>query len=98
MQYRTHPEDMSLLARFVTDVLVRMAARRCDRVIAVSEFSKKEILKYTSAIPEKIDVVYEAADRVFAEEISQEEKQSVLDSSINPDGTVYIIGFQYVSP
>ena len=31
MQYKTYPEDLSFRARIVTDVLVKIAARRCRR-------------------------------------------------------------------
>lgn len=65
MQYRSHPEDMTFLARVVTDILVRLAARRCNAILTISEFSKSEILQYTSAKPEQVPVTYLAADPAF---------------------------------
>lgn len=66
MQYKTFPEDFSLVARLVTDTLIQQGTKRAAAVIAVSEFSRSEILKYTKASPEKVHVTLEAASPDFA--------------------------------
>lgn len=68
MQYRSHPEDLGFLARMVTHVLVCGAARRCKSVLAISEFTKREIIKHTAAKAEKIHVTLEGVDSVFMNE------------------------------
>jgi glycosyltransferase involved in cell wall biosynthesis len=78
MQYKRHPQDLSYLARLATDILVRMAAARCSRIIAVSDFSRQEIVLFTHANPEKVIVVYEAADPAFAQPISEDIKRQRL--------------------
>lgn len=70
MQYKTHPEDLSWLARMVTDYLVRRAVRVCTRIIAVSAFSKSEILKYTAALPDQVDVTLEACGADWIEPVA----------------------------
>ncbi len=47
MQYRRHPDDLSLPARLMTDLLVRAGVRRCRRIAAISEFTRTEILRFT---------------------------------------------------
>ncbi len=66
MQYKTHPQDLSLPARITTDILVQRGVKAARRVIAISEFSKSEIVKHTGIGPEKIDVTPLAADQDFA--------------------------------
>ncbi|HQQ03712.1 MAG TPA: glycosyltransferase family 1 protein [Kiritimatiellia bacterium] len=61
MQYKSFPEDLTPPARFVTDILVRMAARRCKGILTISEFSKQEILKYTAARADRIWVTHLAS-------------------------------------
>ena len=85
MQYKTHPQDLTFLARLVTDTLVKMASRRCRRIIAVSQFSKDEIVKYTGAGPDKVDVVYEAANPVFGAAIPDEERRKLLATMLPGD-------------
>lgn len=65
MQYKSHPEDLTLTARLVTDILVRLAVRRCRAVLTISKFSKSEILQYTSAKTEGVHVTHLAADQTF---------------------------------
>ncbi len=85
MQYRRYPEDLTLLARLATDILVRMAARRCRCIIAISEFSRREILNFTAAREESIRVVPLAADPVFARTMPADERQERLNKLIGDD-------------
>jgi glycosyltransferase involved in cell wall biosynthesis len=85
MQYKTHPQDLTFVARLVTDVLVRTAARRCRRVIALSEFSKAEIVKYTAAGPGKVEVVPLAASPEFADPIPFGRRERILAPLLPPE-------------
>ena len=69
MQYKTFPEDMTAAYRMVTDLSVRLACRRCDVVIAVSQFSKDEIVRHTTTPPDKVCVVHEGVSKHFAERL-----------------------------
>ena len=67
MQYRRFPEDFSPAALFAMRVLVPAAVRRSAAVLAVSAFSKSEILRFVpGAEPDAIPVTHEAADPLFA--------------------------------
>ncbi len=66
LQYKTHPDDMSFAERTALDVLVRTACRRCEAVIAVSRFSKDEILSYGFASAEKVFAIHEGAEPDFS--------------------------------
>jgi glycosyltransferase involved in cell wall biosynthesis len=86
MQYKSHPEDMTLSTRLATDILVQAAVRRCRFIIAISEFSKQEITFHTKANPNKIKVIYEAADPAFIPtlpvQVIRESLSHVLPSDI----------------
>lgn len=67
MQYRRFPEDFSPAALLAMRLLVPAAVRRSAIVLAVSEFSKGEILRFAPDTAEDaIAVTPEAADPVFA--------------------------------
>ncbi len=68
MQYRRFPEDLGWVARQVTGLLVRCAVRRARLLFAISEFSKQEIIRFTRARPEMIEVTRLAADPRFAQD------------------------------
>lgn len=46
-------------------LMLRAAVSMPDRIIAVSEHTKSDLVKYFNADPEKISVIYEAADLKF---------------------------------
>ncbi|HOW42477.1 MAG TPA: glycosyltransferase family 1 protein [Candidatus Omnitrophota bacterium] len=48
------------------DRLVRQSLRRADRVIVPSETSKADLIQLYAARPQQIEVVYEAAEKLFA--------------------------------
>jgi glycosyltransferase involved in cell wall biosynthesis len=61
------------LAHVYARTSITTAARRADRIITVSESSKRDILKYVDVPPDKIDVIYNAYDQRFAVEPREED-------------------------
>jgi len=90
MQYRRYPEDLTFLARIATDILVRIAVRRSKCIITISEFSRKEILTFTSARKESVVAVYLAADLAFAQPIPEDIKRQRLKRLLT-SGKPYIL-------
>ena len=85
MQYRRYPEDLSPLARLATDILVRMAARRCRRIIAISEFSRREILNFTAAGEDSVRAIPLAADPAFAHPIPEDVRRQKLKDLLSSE-------------
>lgn len=79
MQYRRHPQDLVYLARFVTDILVRAAVQRCQGILTISEFSRREILTFTRAREEIIRAVHLASDPAFGRSTPDNMKQGRLN-------------------
>jgi len=66
LQYKLHPEDLTFLERKTLDFLVRIACRKSRGIIAVSNFSKNEIINYQFAPDRKIFVVREGVEKSFS--------------------------------
>lgn len=61
------PQDLtSWMARLYARWMMRAAARVADRIITVSEYSKRDICQYLKVNPEKIDVSYPGVDACFS--------------------------------
>lgn len=90
MQYKRYPEDLTFPARLATEILVRVAVARTSRIIAVSDFSRREIIHFTKANKEKVTVVHEAADPAFARLIPEDIKRQKLKKLI-PSEKPYIL-------
>ncbi|HWH06392.1 MAG TPA: glycosyltransferase, partial [Gaiellaceae bacterium] len=63
-----HPEVFPLWTRLYGRTLLRPTLRAVDRVVAVSEFSRREVAELVGVPPERIDVVPNAVEPVFRPE------------------------------
>ena len=72
-----YPKYYHLIDRKIYDFKFRRACRNADRVIAVSEFTKREIMEYYGTPEAKIDVVYQGCDPAFAAPVSKEKLDDV---------------------
>jgi glycosyltransferase involved in cell wall biosynthesis len=57
-----HYDSLNLKQRLYAKYMMQLAITSADIIFTVSEFSKKEIIKYTSAAPDKIKVAYNGID------------------------------------
>lgn len=66
MQYKRFPQDLTPLARITTHVLVQAAALdRRKQILTISDFARRDILRYTAARADRIHVTPLAADPAF---------------------------------
>lgn len=79
LQYQRFPEDMSWLERNVLDLLVRGACRRCEAILAISEFSRREIIDSKFAREEKVFTQLLGVDPSFRGLITEGEKKQCLE-------------------
>ncbi len=66
ISYEAHPEWFSFKNQFFLRLMSKAAARRSDTIVTVSEFSKKEIMKFYRINSDKITVTLLAADDIFS--------------------------------
>ena len=65
MLYRVHPESISRTKVTFWKVFVPWSARRCRKIITISESSKQDIVRYLGVPPEKVVVTPLAVDRAL---------------------------------
>jgi glycosyltransferase involved in cell wall biosynthesis len=73
-----HPEVFPLWTRLYGRTALRPTIRAADRVIAVSEFSKREVVALAGVDPELVDVVPNALEPVFHPDGDAAEGEYVL--------------------
>lgn len=86
------PQYYHWIDRKIYNYKFHKACQNADRIIAVSEYTKQEIISYYRIPEEKIDVVYQGCDPVFAKEISTEKKEEVKRKYTLPDKFVLYVG------
>lgn len=63
--FESHPEFFPEFHRRLLKFFIPFSAKRVNRIISVSEFTKKQIIKYYSIPEEKITVIYEGVSDKF---------------------------------
>ena len=72
MQFMHFPEDFSRTALFFTKLFTRLAMRRSQAVLTISEFSRQEIARYTRTPFDAMRVTLLAADESYAKPLPGE--------------------------
>jgi glycosyltransferase involved in cell wall biosynthesis len=67
-----HYRQLTRSQKLYAKILINMAVRLSDAVITVSEFSKKEIIKYTGCKGEKITVIHNGVKQLAASKSENE--------------------------
>lgn len=86
------PECYPFIDRNIYNYKFRRACVNADRVIAVSECTKRDIVKHYGIAPEKIDVIYQGCDSLFAVQASEADKAAVRKKYSLPAKFVVSVG------
>lgn len=86
MQYRAHPDDLSHLARWTTHALVSMAVHRADLILAISGFSRDEIVRETGAAALRIHVTPLGVDSQFGNDVGARRQAEARQKHVGVDG------------
>lgn len=70
----------------------RKACRTADRIIAISEATKRDIVEFFGIAPEKIDVVYQGCDESFKREVAEETRRAVRAKYGLPERYILYVG------
>ena len=82
----------SRLALTYARASIRMASRRADRILTVSESSKRDILRFVDVAADKIDVIYNAYEERFGVEPHEDEVARVRERYQLQDAFVLYAG------
>ncbi len=89
VSFKVHKELISKKDAFLLNKLIPRALNKSDKIIAVSQFTKDEIIKYYNVSREKIEVVYNAVSGTTSEATMSDE----LCSKYNlPDKYILALG------
>ena len=75
--FKRYPQYYKWIDRKIYDYKFRRACVKADHIIAVSDFTKRDIMHYYGIDAEKISVVYQGCDPVFGQEIAEEKLKEV---------------------
>jgi glycosyltransferase involved in cell wall biosynthesis len=79
---------MSIVKKKYAYLLIQNAVKKANLIFTVSEFSKRELIKYSTVIPEKIKVVYCGVDQSFFQDTKNDKSLKLPDNYILYVGNV----------
>lgn len=86
------PSTYDFLSRKILEAKTRYACRVADRIIAVSEQTKRDIVEFYGVSPDKIDVLYQGCHDLFKHKLSKEEIDDVKSIYGLPDRYMLSVG------
>ncbi len=85
--FRTFPDMYHATDRFTYNLKWRHACRKADRIIAISESTKKDIIRFYDVDPDRIDVVFQPVNSLY-----YTDNKGVCPSSL----AAYVVGKPYI--
>lgn len=86
------PEYYKPIDRWIYNFKFRRACINADRIIAVSECTKRDIISCYGIAEDKIDVVYQGCDELFAKVVPEEKKSEVRRKYGLPEKYILYLG------
>ena len=88
-------QQQLILTELQTRIYHWIAKTRADRIITVSQYSKKDIIRYLHIKEDKIAVIYEAADAQFYKTVSDTERLRIRSLyELNSPYVFYVGGWE----
>jgi glycosyltransferase involved in cell wall biosynthesis len=86
------PKYFKRIDRFFYKLKCRYACRHADKVIAISESTKRDIMEFFGTDPSKIEVVYQSCDDSFKVPAEQQKKEEVRKNFRLPNQYILSVG------
>jgi glycosyltransferase involved in cell wall biosynthesis len=91
LNFEHYPQDVPPFERWYYRTFFPKFARRADRIATVSEYSKQDIIQLYSVPEDKIDIVYNGANEIYAP-VDDERKKETRDKFSDGHPYFYFIG------
>lgn len=87
-----YPEYYHYIDRKIYTYKFRKACLNADRIVAISECTKRDIIFYFHIPEEKIDIVYQGCDSQFKEKVSEKTKKKIREKYHLPQRYILYLG------
>ncbi len=90
--FKVLPETYSQINRKIYDFKFRNSCLSANRVIAISESTKNDIVRFYNIDPEKIEVIYQSCNPIFYKKTEKEESIEILNQHKIPSEYLLFVG------
>ena len=110
--FKILPQTYPAIDRHIYDLKFRKSCQSADRIIAISNSTKKDLINFYNINPDKIDVIYQSCNPLFYENSKNEDSEAILKKHGIPNEFLLFVGsiekrknlkllinaYQYLSP
>jgi len=86
------PQYFGAINRFIYGTKLKYACRVADKIVAISERTKQDLIELLNISPDKIEVIYQGCDPVFKQAATEQEKQAILEKYDLPAEFILSVG------
>lgn len=90
--WRRVPQDYAAVDRMLYDRKYGHSARIADRIIAISECTKRDLVEDWQIDPARIDVIYQGCDPVFHQPVTKDVREAVRQRYGLPERYIMSVG------
>ena len=90
--FKRYPEYYTYADRKIYDWKFGHACRNADRIIAISEQTKRDVIHFYNIAPEKIEVVYQSCHDQFKQKKSRGSINAILEKYSIPNDFMLYVG------
>ena len=87
-----YPELYPAYYRKIFTIKNEHSCRIADRIIAISEQSKRDAIEFFHADPAKVEVVYQGCNNIFRQKVSPEQKENIKKKYNLPTDYLLFVG------
>lgn len=90
--YKFHPDDFGWIDRQIYDFKFRYACRHADRIVAISNSTKYDLMMHYGVDESKIDVVYQSCSDAYKQKYSPQEIARIREKYRLPETFLLSVG------
>jgi glycosyltransferase involved in cell wall biosynthesis len=90
--FKIYPQTYKRFDRNMYEKKFRYACEHANRIVAISESTKKDIVEFYGIDEQKIDVVYQSINPLYFQESNPNEKQEWLNAQMLPKDFMLYVG------
>lgn len=92
LAFKRYPRQYAFADRIIYDFKFASACRRADRIVAISEHTRQDIIEFYHVEPHKIEVVYQTCDDHFKSHSSEEDLYKISTKYKLPQDFLLYVG------
>lgn len=90
--FKIYPSTYNYSDRKIYHMKIKYSCSNANRIIAISNNTKKDIIRLYGIDPDKIDVIYQTCNQVYFEPLTKEDTDKVLDHYHLPSEYLVCVG------